>query len=113
MRRATRPQFHHVVEVDGTRRSIRSPACRRRCADPDKALVMSYLDQLVTNGYAEWSERSDGDLELRFNSGQRHLLLRRRAASIPKFRATRMRYAVGSRGGPFSGQTVSAWRQES
>lgn len=54
----------------------RDPDARGRHADPDKALVMSHLDQLVADGYAEWAERSDGDLEVRFYSGQRFLLAR-------------------------------------
>ncbi|MBX9841117.1 MAG: hypothetical protein K2Z80_04835 [Xanthobacteraceae bacterium] len=54
----------------------RDPIARRRYADTDKALVMCHLDQLVANGYAAWAERSNGDLEVRFYSGQRFLLAR-------------------------------------
>jgi hypothetical protein len=59
-----------------SRVTSRDPIARRRYADPDKALVMSQLDQLVADGYAEWAECSDGDLEVRFHSGQRFLLAR-------------------------------------
>lgn len=52
------------------------PNARRSYADADKALVLSHLDQLVADGYAEWAERGNGDLELRFYSGQRFLLAR-------------------------------------
>jgi hypothetical protein len=48
----------------------RCPIARRRYADPDKALVMSHLDQLVADGYAEWADRGNGDIEVRFHSGQ-------------------------------------------
>jgi hypothetical protein len=54
----------------------RGPIARRRYADPDKALVMSCLHQLVADGYAEWADRGNGDIEVRFHSGQRFLLAR-------------------------------------
>jgi hypothetical protein len=54
----------------------RGPFARRRYADPDKALVMSLLEQLVADGYAEWVDRGNGDIEVRFHSGQRFLLAR-------------------------------------
>lgn len=46
----------------------------RHYADRDKALVMSHLGQLVADGHAEWTELDNGDIELRFYSGQRFLL---------------------------------------
>jgi hypothetical protein len=39
-------------------------------ADPAKALVMSHIGQLVSDGYAEWSQLDNGDVELRFLSGE-------------------------------------------
>lgn len=71
-------------ELDGRARRVRrcgralsqDPILCRRQADRDKALVMSYLGQLVADGYAEWAERANGDVELRFYSGQRFLLAR-------------------------------------
>jgi hypothetical protein len=43
-------------------------------ADPTKALVMTYFDELVSHGYAEWSPLDNGDVELRFFGGQVFLL---------------------------------------
>jgi hypothetical protein len=43
-------------------------------ADPTKALVMSQVGQLVSDGYAEWSRLDNGDVELRFLSGEIFLL---------------------------------------
>lgn len=54
----------------------RDAIVRHRYADADKVLVMSHFDRLVADGYAEWADRGDGDLELRFHSGQRFLLAR-------------------------------------
>jgi hypothetical protein len=46
-------------------------------ADPAKALVMSYIGQLVADGYAQWTKLNDGDIELTFNSGETFLLAER------------------------------------
>ena len=43
-------------------------------ADPAKALVMTYFGQLVADGYAEWDMLDNGDIELRFNTGETFLL---------------------------------------
>jgi hypothetical protein len=43
-------------------------------ADPAKALVMSHIGRLVSDGYAEWSLLDNGDVELRFLSGEIFLL---------------------------------------
>jgi hypothetical protein len=43
-------------------------------ADPAKALVMTYLGQLVGDGYAEWHMLDNGDVELRFYTGEVFLL---------------------------------------
>lgn len=42
--------------------------------DPSKSLVVMYLSQFVNDGYAEWHTRDDGDLELRFVTGEIFLL---------------------------------------
>jgi hypothetical protein len=42
--------------------------------DPAKSLVMMYFSQFVSGGYAEWHARDDGDLELRFVTGEIFLL---------------------------------------
>ena len=39
-----------------------------------KALVMTYVEQLVANGYAEWDMLDNGDVELRCHSGGIFLL---------------------------------------
>jgi hypothetical protein len=45
------------------------------CAyDDAKALVMSYAGQLASDGYAEWSVLDNGDVELRFFTGEVFLL---------------------------------------
>ena len=46
----------------------------RFAVDPAKALVMSHIGQLVSDGYAEWSLLDNGDVELRFLSGEIFLL---------------------------------------
>jgi hypothetical protein len=43
-------------------------------ADGAKALVISHIGQLVSDGYAEWSLLDSGDVELRFLSGEIFLL---------------------------------------
>ena len=42
--------------------------------DPDKALVMRYIGQLVADGYAEWAMLDNGEIEVRFTSGETYLL---------------------------------------
>jgi hypothetical protein len=46
-------------------------------ADPANAVVMSYIGQLVADGYAQWTKLNDGDIELTFNSGETFLLAER------------------------------------
>ena len=46
-------------------------------SDPDKALVMTAIGQLVADGHAEWTMLDDGDVELSFNSGGTFLLAER------------------------------------
>jgi hypothetical protein len=43
-------------------------------ADPAKARVMTYFRQLVADGYAEWRMLENGDIRLRFRSGETYLL---------------------------------------
>jgi hypothetical protein len=43
-------------------------------ADSDTALVMGCIGQLVTDGYAEWIMRDDGDIELSLPTGETFLL---------------------------------------
>lgn len=42
--------------------------------NPDKALVMRYIGQLVADGYAEWAMLDSGEIEVRFTSGETYLL---------------------------------------
>lgn len=42
--------------------------------DPDKALVMRYIGQLVADGFAVWDRLDNGDVEVRFISGETYLL---------------------------------------
>lgn len=42
--------------------------------NPDKALVMRYIGQLVADGYAEWAMLDNGEIEVRFTSGETYLL---------------------------------------
>jgi hypothetical protein len=39
-----------------------------------KALVMSHVGQLVADGYAEWDVLSNGNVELRFRTGEIFIL---------------------------------------
>ncbi|MFD2249568.1 hypothetical protein FHS82_004021 [Pseudochelatococcus lubricantis] len=38
--------------------------------DPDKTLVMNWIGGLIRNGHAEWGMLGNGDIELRFLSGE-------------------------------------------
>jgi hypothetical protein len=51
-----------------------TPADHRASADPAKRYVMSCLAGLVLEGIAEWDEFHNGDIELRFKSGERYIL---------------------------------------
>jgi hypothetical protein len=42
--------------------------------DPDKALVMTYIGQLVADGFAVWDILHNGEIEVRFTSGETYLL---------------------------------------
>ncbi|MGO4675514.1 hypothetical protein AB4Z40_21670 [Bosea sp. 2YAB26] len=42
--------------------------------DPDKALVMSHIGQLVAGGFAVWELLETGEVEVRFPSGETYLL---------------------------------------
>lgn len=42
--------------------------------NPDKALVMKYIGRLVADGYAEWAMLDNGEVEVRFTSGEIYLL---------------------------------------
>jgi hypothetical protein len=60
-------------EACGTLASV-DEVVARAGDDPAKSLVMMYLSQFVNDGYAEWHARDDGDLELRFVSGEVFLM---------------------------------------
>lgn len=40
---------------------------------PDKALVMEYIGQLVADGHAEWEVLDNGEVEVRFTTGEIYL----------------------------------------
>lgn len=42
--------------------------------DPDKALVLGYIGQLVAGGFATWERLESGEVEIRFTSGETYLL---------------------------------------
>lgn len=42
--------------------------------DPDKVRVMTYLRELVADGYAEWRTLEDGTIWLRLRTGETYLL---------------------------------------
>ena len=41
---------------------------------PDKSLVTKYIGQLVRDGYAEYDMLDNGEVEVRFTSGEIYLL---------------------------------------
>jgi len=43
-------------------------------ADPAKVRVMKCMDQFVNDGHAEWDVLDNGDIQLRFNTGETFLL---------------------------------------
>jgi hypothetical protein len=42
--------------------------------NPDKALVVGYIGQLVAAGFAIWDMLDNGEIEVRFTSGETYLL---------------------------------------
>lgn len=42
--------------------------------NPDKAHVMAYFGQLVADGFAVWEKLENGEIEVRFSSGEIYLL---------------------------------------
>jgi hypothetical protein len=42
--------------------------------NPDKTLVVMYIGQLVADGFAAWELLDNGDIEVRFTSGEAYLL---------------------------------------
>jgi hypothetical protein len=42
--------------------------------DADKKLVLTYIGRLVADGFAAWEMLDNGEIELRFNSGETYLL---------------------------------------
>lgn len=43
-------------------------------ADPARSLVIKCIGQFVTDGYADWDLLDNGDIHLRFNTGETFLL---------------------------------------
>jgi hypothetical protein len=76
-----------IVRKHGMKRSAKTKRWRRGgtkatshaiarlfYADPAKALVMKRVGRFVTDGYAEWDVLDNGDIQLRFNTGETFLL---------------------------------------
>lgn len=59
-----------------TSRTVAAPhnIADRFYGHPAKALVMAHIGQFVHDGYAEWTILDNGDVELRFFSGEIFLL---------------------------------------
>jgi hypothetical protein len=59
-----------------TDRTVAAPdnIAGRFYSDPAKARVMTHIGQFVYDGYAEWTMLDNGDVELRFFSGEVFLL---------------------------------------
>jgi hypothetical protein len=59
-----------------TGRTVATPdnIAGRFYADPAKALVMTHIGQFVRDGHADWTVLDNGDVELRFFSGEVFLL---------------------------------------
>jgi hypothetical protein len=55
-------------------RTVPDPIAGLVHADPAKARVMAYFHRLVADGYAEWHMLGNGDIRLRFRTGQTYLL---------------------------------------
>jgi hypothetical protein len=62
--------------VGALREEMCGPTARddRTAVDPAKALLIERLGVLVSDGYAEWRPLDDGNVELRFFSGEIFLL---------------------------------------
>ena len=54
-----------------------TPAATARLFHPDpaKLLVMNFISQLVTDAFAAWETLDDGEIELRFSTGEAFLLV--------------------------------------
>ena len=59
--------------MPGTQAAIDSLVASAR-DDPDKALVMAHIGRLVAAGFAVWDMLDNGDVEVRFTSGETYLL---------------------------------------
>ncbi|HJS60176.1 MULTISPECIES: hypothetical protein [Ensifer] len=60
-------------KLPGTRKAIDALVALAQ-GNPDKALVMTYIGQLVLAGYAELEMLENGEVEARFISGETYLL---------------------------------------
>ena len=58
------------------KRAFELPPLDVPAADPAKALVMTYVRRLVVDGYAEWDVVENGDIQLRFHTGETFLFAR-------------------------------------
>jgi hypothetical protein len=43
-------------------------------ADPAKTLVMTFIGRLIADGFAEWKMVDNGEIELRFSTGETYTL---------------------------------------
>jgi hypothetical protein len=65
---------HHVIARRDTSSPVRAANAGVRPnlshADPDKALVMAWIGDLIRGGHAEWGVLGNGDIEVRFMTGE-------------------------------------------
>ncbi len=60
-------------KLPGTREAVDALVALAQ-GNADKALVMTYIGQLVADGYAEWTMLDSGEIEVRFTTGEIYLL---------------------------------------
>ena len=60
-------------KLPGTEQAVRDLVALAQ-DNPDKALVMRYIGQIVIDGYAEWEMLDNSEVEVRFTSGKTYLL---------------------------------------
>ncbi|NIJ33785.1 hypothetical protein [Sphingomonas oligoaromativorans] len=75
------------IEVDARRRlcgtrATDDPFSEIARGDPDKAAVMRWVAGLVADGTAEWDTLDNGNIRLRFKSGEIYLLADRRVVRV-------------------------------
>jgi hypothetical protein len=69
-------------EKSGDTNATSESVIGRLYADPTKTLVMNFIRRFVNEGFAEWHTLENGDIELRFFTGEVFLLAEKAVTRI-------------------------------